>query len=142
MCKYNRSEQNPEQHSAYILCNLIFSGDHREFGVSDVIKWMAECRRFSKSADCLLFILGSFCLQTSSAYCNRAYIIRRSKAHCDTLIPLAAAARPMVSFCSEFMRKSRRASRWPVAMALLSYVRLNTVHTATLHTHGSNGSSM
>jgi hypothetical protein len=43
MCLYNIGESSTSMHRAYLLCNLVFSGDHdRDFKVNDVIRWLAE----------------------------------------------------------------------------------------------------
>ena len=41
MCKYNTTIADPQGHRAYLISNLIFSGDQKSFKVSDVIRWLA-----------------------------------------------------------------------------------------------------
>ena len=90
MCKYNRSEQNPEQHSAYILCNLIFSGDHREFGVSDVIKWMAEYDIVMTESQ-VRRELAAYVQQGDLYACIDRYIVRQSAFDANLQVLLAAS---------------------------------------------------
>lgn len=39
-CRYYKGIWNPSEHLAYVLYNLVFSGDHRTFSVQDVVGWL------------------------------------------------------------------------------------------------------
>lgn len=42
MCKYYGTIANPRDHRAYVLYNLLFSGDQFEFTAQDVVTWLEE----------------------------------------------------------------------------------------------------
>lgn len=42
MSRYQRMIENPSNHQAYVLYNLLFSGDRSEFTAQDVVAWLRE----------------------------------------------------------------------------------------------------